>query len=731
MFYVKSEAAGELSRGFLYISNMEMNCTVNGVLFQNAENGYTVLNVTNEGTGKKEVIIANMGEVVCGMSFHMSGEYQSSQKYGMQFVASEWEEKSPTSLRGIEQYLASGLIRGVGPIFAKKIVQKFGTFTFDVLNNNPEELLTIPGLGQKKYESICEEWKKHTVIRDIMIFLKKYDIKTGLIFKIYRRYGDEAISIIKDNPYILADEIEGIGFKTADNIAINMGYDLESPERIACGVKYELNEWSNEGDVFAYTEDLIYESARLLEIDDEIVGESVESMISDGKLIEEDEKVYLPYLYQAEKRVADKILKMNSLAVFQPCSQMSIEDLEGKTGYKYEPEQKEAIMDAVKNRVMVLTGGPGTGKTTTTKGMIEMLLSMRYNIALAAPTGKAAKRISELTGREAKTIHRLLEFNPETGFCFNEYNYLPFDAVLVDEASMINVLLMDSLMQSINPEGKVVFIGDIDQLPCIGPGNVLKDMINSGVIPVVKLNRIFRQSQDSGIIMNAHRIKDGEDMVIRNKKDSDFFVIEDTEDTLGNTVDLVCERLPKAYGIKPQDIQVLTPMKKNNVGVININAELQKRLNPPSPLKKDMKHGGLVFREGDKVIQNENDYDKGVFNGESGTITMIIPELKIVCIDFDGRNVKYEFNEMDEVILAYAMTIHKSQGSEYPIVVIPITEANKIMMQRNLIYTAITRAKQVCVLIGSKRMMRLGIARIPVERRKTTLKERLQGKVAV
>ncbi len=710
---------------------MELNCTIKSVLFQNEENGYTILNVENEASGKGEIVIANMGEVICGMSLHMTGDYQVNPKYGMQFVATEWEEKSPTSLKGIEQYLASGLIRGIGPIFAKKIVQKFGTFTFDILNNNPEELLTIPGLGQKKYDSICEEWKKHTVIRDIMIFLKKYDIKTGLIFKIYKRYKDEAISIIKDNPYILADEIEGIGFRTADNIAINMGYDLESPKRIACGIKYEMNEWSDEGDVFSYKDDLVYEASRLLEIDDEIVGSTIEEMISDGRLIEDNDRVYLPYLYQAEKRVADKILKMNSLAVFQACSQTSIEELEKKTGYTYEPEQRDAILDVVRNRVMILTGGPGTGKTTTTKGMIEMLLSMRRNIALAAPTGKAAKRMSELTGHEAKTIHRLLEFNPETGFCYNEYNYLPFDAILVDEASMINILLMDSLMQAINPESKVIFIGDIDQLPCIGPGNVLKDMINSGVLPVVKLNKIFRQAQDSGIIVNAHRIKDGEDMIIRNQKDSDFFVLDDIDNTLEDTVELVRDRLPKAYGIKPQDIQVLTPMKKNNVGVINLNTELQKCLNPPSPMKKDMKHGGLVFREGDKVIQNENDYDKGVFNGESGTITSIIPELKIVSIDFDGRVVNYEFNEMDEVLLSYAMTIHKSQGSEYPIVVIPITEANKIMMQRNLIYTAITRAKQVCVLIGSKRMMRLGISRVPVEKRKTTLKERLQGKVAV
>ena len=563
-----------------------------------------------------------------------------------------------------------------------------------------------------------------------MIFLKKYGIKTSHILKIYKKYGEDSIPVIKENPYILADEIEGIGFRTADSIAINMGYDLESPKRIACGVKYKLGEWSDEGDVFANREDLIYEATTLLEIDDTIVESSIDGMVADGSLVEIDGRIYLPYLYIAEKRVAEKILTMNSTTAFQACSQADIETLEEKTGYRYEPEQREAIMDVVRNKVMILTGGPGTGKTTTTKGMIEMLLSMRDTIALAAPTGKAAKRMSELTGHEAKTIHRLLEFNPETGFGFNEYNYLPFDAVLIDEASMINILLMDSLMKAINPESKVIFIGDVDQLPCIGPGNVLKDMINSDILPVVKLNRIFRQSQDSGIIVNAHRIKDGKDMVIKNSKDSDFFVISDDNDTLEDTVRLVNERLPKAYGIKPQEIQVLTPMKKNNVGVDNLNNELQKRINPSSPSKKELKRGLVTYREGDKVIQNENDYDKDVFNGESGTIVAIDDALKTVFIDFDGKKVPYEFNEMDEVILAYAMTIHKSQGSEYPIVVIPITDANKIMMQRNLIYTAITRAKQVCVLIGSKRMMRLGISRVPVEKRKTTLKERLQGKIS-
>lgn len=710
---------------------MELDCVVKGVLYQNPENGYTVLVVGNEATGKDDILIATMMEVVCGISLHCTGEWKDNPKYGRQFVATDWEEKMPTSLKGIEEYLASGLIKGIGPIYAKKIVEKFGINSFDVLNNHPEDLLTIRGLGQKKYESICTEWKKQAVVREIMIFLKKYDVKTSLILKIYRRFKEESIPIIKDNPYILADEIDGIGFRTADSIAINMGYDLESPKRIACGIKYHLNQISDDGDMFAYRDDLVYDAAQLLEIDDEIVDDNIGKLVSDGSLISIDDRIYLPYLYAAEKRVSDKILKMNSMAVFQRCVPPTIEELEVKTGYNYEPEQREAIMDVVKNRVMILTGGPGTGKTTTTKGMIEMLIAMRYNIALAAPTGKAAKRMSELTGCEAKTIHRLLEFNPEMGFCYNEYNYLPYDAILVDEASMINIVLMDSLMQAVNPEGKIIFIGDIDQLPCIGPGNVLKDMINSGVIPVVKLNKIFRQAATSGIIVNAHRIKDGEDMVIRNKRDNDFFVMEDEDDTLADTVELVKDRLPNAYNVKPQDIQVLTPMKKNNVGTINLNNELQKVLNPPAPFKREMKHGMLIYREGDKVIQNENDYTKGVFNGEGGVITAIDPTVKEVTINFDGREIKYDFNEMDEVMLSYAMTIHKSQGSEYPIVVIPITEANKIMMQRNLIYTAITRARKICILIGSKRMMRLGIARAPVERRKTTLKERLQGKIAV
>lgn len=710
---------------------MEINCTIKSILFQNPDNGYTILNVENEDTGKNDTVIATMMEPMLGMSIRASGDWVCNQKYGRQFLATEWEEKTPTSLKGIELYLSSGLVKGIGPIFAKMIVDKFGMESLNVLNNDPERLLEIRGIGQKKYESIVSEWKKQSAVRELMIFLKKYDVKTGIILKIYKRYKDESISIIKDNPYILADEIEGVGFKTADNIAINMGFDLESPKRISCGLKYILNRLSDDGDMFSEKDDLIYDATQLLELDRGTISDCIGEMVSDGRLIAFEDNIYLPYLYYAEKRVSDKILKMNNLASFQACTPPSIEELEKKTGYVYEKEQREAILDVVRNRVMILTGGPGTGKTTTTKGMIEMLLAMRYSIALAAPTGKAAKRMSELTGHEAKTIHRLLDFNPQLGFAYNEYNYLPFDAILVDEASMINIVLMDALMQAVNPEGKIIFIGDTDQLPCIGPGNVLKDMIASGVIPVVKLDKIFRQAESSNIIVNAHRIKDGYDMVIKNKKDSDFFVINDEDTTLDETVNLVKNRLPSTYSVKPTDIQVLTPMKKNNVGTINLNEKLQAALNPPAIGVREMRHGNEIFREGDKIIQNENDYDKGVFNGESGTIVSVQNEMKQVLIDFDGKIVPYAFNEMDEVKLSYAMTIHKSQGSEYPIVVIPITEANRIMMQRNLIYTAITRARKICVLIGSKRMMRLAISRAPIDRRKTTLKERLQGKIAI
>ena len=700
-----------------------LTCTIKDIRYQNPENGFSVLSVLFDGHIINETLVVKIIEPTIGTCLKVTGEWIRNSKFGMQFSASDWEEVLPTTKKGIEAYLSSGLIKGVGPVYAKKIVDYFGEKAIEVLENTPERLMEIKGLGTKKYEMIVESWKKSSNIRNLMMFFKQYDLSTRLIIKINNLYGEDAINVVKENPYTLIS-IEGIGFKTADRIALNLGFDMESPRRIEAGISYTIQAMCDDGDSFVYPKDLLYETSNLLEVDEELITPVISDMVDGGDLVDCNGKIYLYYIYNSEVNVAGKIRQLLHTTPHTRFMKTSIDDLESRTGYKYDELQIKAIQTAIDNNVMVLTGGPGTGKTTTTKGIIEMLTGMGLTIILAAPTGKAAKKMSETTGREAKTIHRLLEYNPATGCAYNEYAPLPYDVVIVDECSMINIMLMSTLMSAIAPTTKVIMIGDIDQLPAIGPGNVLGDIIDSETVPVIKLNRIFRQAQDSNIIMNAHRIKNGEPIVVSNKKDSDFFVIECRQDVIEETVDLVKRRLPLAYDCEPLDVQVLTPMKKCTVGVDNLNVALQDALNPD---RISLKRGKYEFREGDKVIQTVNNYEKDVFNGDGGFITKIDLDEKIVHILFDDRELEYTYPEMEEIQLAYAMTIHKSQGSEYKIVVIPITYANKIMMERNLIYTAITRAKEICVIIGEKRMVDLAIGNVSNYERNTMLKERIQN----
>ena len=698
-----------------------ITATIERITYTNPANGFTIIRAVPENkmmlmTASLKIIDPNVG-----MCLKMQGDWKSTKQYGEEFVVEEWEEILPSTTKGIEAYLASGMIKGIGPVFARKIVEYFKEDSLRILSEEPDRLYEIKGMGKKKCETIKEEWKRQENIREIMMFFKQYNLSTNLIIKINNKYGTAAIEMISENPYRLTYDIEGAGFKIADSIAIRMGFALDSPLRIESGIIYKMREICDDGDTYSTREDTLEKSAYLLDIDEAYIEPVLNAMINSGKLVDDDGAIYLPTLYAAEKDTAERFA-LKAQYGDDDDSEIDFEKLEQITGIEYDELQKDAIRTATENNVMVLTGGPGTGKTTVTRGIIELLSARHKTISLAAPTGKAAKRISELTGKMAMTIHRLLEYNPALGYQRNEYNPLHDDVLIVDEASMINIELMHNLIKAVPRKMKLIIIGDIDQLPCIGSGNVLRDIIDSGKVPVVRLNKIYRQAQNSNIIVNAHRVRNGESLKVDNSKESDFFFMKEPDDMMALIISLIRDRLPNAFHISPEDIQVLTPMKKNEVGTINLNNEIQKTVNP---VGDEVKHGFVTFRIGDKVIQNINDYEKDVFNGDSGTVLRIDHDDKKLVVRYDDKDVEYAFHELDEIMLAYAMTIHKSQGSEYPVVIIPITYANRIMMQRNLIYTAITRAKKMCIIVGPKAMIDKAISSENSYFRRTKLKERI------
>lgn len=698
-----------------------ITATIERITYTNPANGFTIIRAVPEGkmmliTASLKIIDPNVG-----MCLKMQGDWKSTKQYGDEFVVEEWEEILPSTTKGIEAYLASGMIKGIGPVFARKIVEYFKEDSLRILSEEPDRLYEIKGMGKKKCESIKEEWKRQENIREIMMFFKQYNLSTNLIIKINNKYGTAAIEMISENPYRITYDIEGAGFKIADSIAIRMGFALDSPFRIESGVIYKMREICDDGDTYSTREDLLEKSAYLLDIDESYIEPVVNAMINSGKLVDDDGAIYLPALYYAEKDTAERFA-LKAQYGDDDNTEIDFDKLEQITGIQYDDLQRDAIKTAAQNNIMVLTGGPGTGKTTVTRGIIELFTARHRTISLAAPTGKAAKRISELTGKMAMTIHRLLEYNPALGYQRNEYNPLHDDVLIVDEASMINIELMHNLIKAVPKKMKLIIIGDIDQLPCIGSGNVLRDIIDSGKVPVVRLNKIYRQAQNSNIIINAHRVKNGECLIVDNSKESDFFFMKEPDDMMALIISLIRDRLPNAFHINPEDIQVLTPMKKNEVGTINLNNEIQKTVNP---VGDEVKHGFVTFRIGDKVIQNINDYEKDVFNGDSGTVLRIDHEDKKLVVRYDDKDVEYAFHELDEIMLAYAMTIHKSQGSEYPVVIIPITYANRIMMQRNLIYTAITRAKKMCIIVGPKAMIDKAISSENSYFRRTKLKQRI------
>ena len=700
----------------------QIRCVVERITYQNPENGYSVFRVKVKGYDDLVTLVGNLLDVPAGSVLLCQGEWRGDRKYGQQFQCTIWEEVMPATAYGIEKYLGSGLVKGIGPKFARLIVDRFGTGTIDVIETDIERLNEVHGIGPKRIAKIRESWEKQKDIKNVMLFLQGHGVSTAFAAKIYREYGKESVSKVQENPYRLADDIWGIGFKTADGIASRMGYGKDDPRRVRSGILYTLGQLADEGHCFATDEQLLGTAAELLDVGEEAIGAVLADMSGADDVITDGEAIYLPPFHYAECGVARRLLALrNGNGSLFPEDEP---ELPRGEGIVYDETQLEAVRLALKSKVMVLTGGPGTGKTTTTKAIIGALRSSGMKVLLAAPTGRASKRMSEATGMEAKTIHRMLEYNPKDGYQRNADNPLTGDALIVDECSMIDILLMNNLLKAVPDGMRLILVGDIDQLPSVGAGNVLRDIIDSGAVPVIRLTRIFRQAQTSRIVMSAHAVNAGRLPDLSNGRETDFFFLreEDPEKVAESIVDLVGRRLPGAYGIGADSIQVLTPMQRGVVGAASLNIALQQSLNGNGD---SLSRGGYTFRKGDRVMQLRNDYDKEVFNGDLGYITDVNLEDRVLKVDFDGREIEYDSTELDELSLAYATTIHKAQGSEYPVVVIPVMMNHFVMLQRNLIYTGITRARKVCVLIGQLKALSYAVRNLTVQKRNTRLKERL------
>ncbi|PKL82324.1 MAG: ATP-dependent RecD-like DNA helicase [Ignavibacteriae bacterium HGW-Ignavibacteriae-3] len=684
-----------------------------GYLYKNEVNGYCIASFSN---GLKAVGI--LPNVKIGEKLKLTGEFETHSKYGEQFKIESYSIVYPSTTAGISKYLGSGLIKGVGPSTAEKIVNVFKENTFEILDTDINRLLDVEGIGLKKLDLIKKSWDEQKAIKEIMIFLQSFDISPSYALKIYRTYGADSVRIVQENPYQLTYDVWGIGFKIADAIGKNAGFSHDHPKRIKAGIIYVLNEASGEGHVYLPMQEILKKCYDVLGIDltdsylifREMEVQNLVNII--------DENIYLANYYEAERNIEKKIKILSDGT--SGISEKEIKSI--RFNSLYSDEQLEAIRNSLTNKILILTGGPGTGKTTALKGIIETYRTLKKNIMLAAPTGRAAKRMSEVIGMEAKTIHRLLEYNPmDRLFMRDEENPLETDLLVVDEISMIDTLLMNSLMSAVSPHTTLVLVGDVDQLPSLGSGNVLHDLIQSGIIPTAMLTKIFRQAEESQIVVNAHKINRGEFPVLINNESSDFFFIHESDNS--NIADVITElcrlRLPEKYGFDPmKDIQILTPMYKGDTGAINLNSRLQDVLNRKKII---LARGEKNFKIGDKVMQLRNNYDKDVYNGDIGLIQAIDMDDQKLEINYSGKIVSYEFLELDDITLAYAITVHKSQGSEYPCVIMPITTAHYIMLQRNLIYTAVTRASKMMILVGSKQALAMAVGNKKSRKRYTSL----------
>src|SRR6266481_293380 len=678
---------------------------VERVTFHNAENGFCVLRAKARGHRDLVTVVGHAAIILAGEWITASGEWVNDHTHGQQFKARFMRTSAPTSIEGIEKYLGSGMIRGIGPIYARKLVRAFGAAVFDIIEREPSRLREVTGIGPKRAERIVGGWAEQKVIREIMLFLHSNGVGTSRAVRIYKTYGAEAVQLITENPYRLAHDIRGIGFRTADQIATKLGIEKTALIRVRAGIAYALTEAMDEGHCGLPAEELISLTQTLLEVPAELVETALDLELEGGAVIADDLEgrrcVFLAGLYRAEREIAEKL---NALAIGKPPwpaidADKAIPWIEQRTKLALADSQREAVRVALVSKVLVITGGPGVGKTTLVNSLLKILTAKAVAIALCAPTGRAAKRLSESTGLEAKTIHRLLETDPRTGsFRRNEDAPLDCDLLVVDETSMVDVPLMRAVLRALPTRAALLLVGDVDQLPSVGPGQVLADIIASDAVPVVRLTEIFRQAAESRIITNAHRINQGLMPDLTSAEGGDFYFVDaaDPEDGVRKLLAIVQERIPKRFGLDPiRDIQVLCPMNRGGLGARSLNIELQKALNPPSEIRIEL--FGWTFCLGDKVMQIENDYDKEVYNGDLGIVSRIDLEEGELAVDFEGREVIYGFTELDELVLAYATTIHKSQCSEYPAVVIPLTMQHYVMLQRNLIYTGVTRGKRLVV----------------------------------
>ena len=710
---------------------------VERVTYHNAENGFCVLRARARGHRDVVTVVGHAASISAGEWITASGDWVNDRTHGQQFKARFLRTSPPTSADGIEKYLSSGMIRGVGPVYAKKLVRAFGDKVFDIIETTPDRLREIDGIGPVRAASILAAWAEQKAVREIMVFLHSHGVSTARAVRIFKTYGSDAIQVMSENPYRLARDIRGIGFKTADAIAMKLGIEKTAVIRVRAGISYALTEAMDEGHCGLPTDELVPLAEKLLEVPQQLIRTALELELTDGTVVAdrvgETPCVFLAGLYRAERTIAERLTRLANGTLPWPWidPDKALPWVEKRIGLALAESQIAAIRLALMAKVLVMTGGPGVGKTTIVKAILSILAAKGTSLLLCAPTGRAAKRMTEATGFEAKTIHRLLEVDPRSGgFKRGEDNPLDCDLLVIDETSMVDVMLMQALLRAVPDKAALLIVGDIDQLPSVGPGQVLADIISSGAVPVVRLTEVFRQAAQSRIITNAHRINQGSMPDLSPPgTESDFYFVQadDPETAVSRIIELVKTRIPKRFGLDPiRDIQVLCPMNRGGVGARSLNIELQAALNPAGDRK--VERFGWTFAPGDKVMQIENDYDKEVYNGDIGYIDDVDPNAGEIVVSFDGRSVTYGFGELDMLVPAYAATIHKSQGSEYPAVVIPVLTQHYAMLQRNLLYTGVTRGKRLVVLVGQKKAVAIAVRNASGRRRWSKLAEWLSGK---